>query len=126
MGIDPKLVDAAVRFVTAAGGLCLSATALFWSLKRLADKAAQEFQPGMFKRWIKSLTNVVSPFAVGGRPIQQGATIPPPEGVELVLLQDGSSRLVATTALSSPPPPRPPIVVTMPPLPVAEKVPKQE
>lgn len=126
MNLDPKLIDAAVKFLTAAGGLCLSATALFWSLKRVADKAAQEFQPGLFKRWVKSLANVVSPFAVGAQPIKPGVTIPPPEGVELVLLQDGTSRLVATTALSAPPPPRPPILVTMPPLPGAGKEPRQE
>lgn len=126
--MDPKLVTAATDFLKILGGFLLSATGLFWSLKSIADKASQEFDPGAFKRWIKSVVNVIYPFAVGGKPIRQPELTP--LDVELVQLQDGSQRLVPTALLSMPPAPpsapsRPPSAAARPPETAAENDPKQ-
>lgn len=55
--------------------------------------------PGWFGRWVKSLANIASPFAIGGKPIRQSIAMQPPEGTEIVQLQNGDRAIVPSNSI---------------------------
>lgn len=97
--MNPDLINTLQQTFESIGKFFVAATALFWAIKPIADKVSADMSPGWFGRWVKSLANIASPFAIGGKPIRQSIAMQPPEGTEIVQLQNGDRAIVPSNSI---------------------------
>jgi len=97
--MNHDLINTIQQTFESIGKFFVAATALFWAIKPIADKVSGELTPGWAGRWLKSLANIASPFAIGGKPIRQKLTIQPPSGTEIVELKDGTKAAVPSHSI---------------------------